>query len=200
MIHTSGLGKFPLIAACAGLALTGLLLSPARAEPLVRRAIGPPENNCTASACLNGSGQAGLLGYAAYSQVGRPSRARRRSARPGTPSDAVAETSIMDVLFHPIGLAPALTIFSPHAAGKSSGSGNNGGTSPSGNLPGYPTGSQGSNGGDPQSGSSPSGNPPLNHTPEPATLVSGLIGVGLLGLARWRRRGVRALGTGRSTV
>jgi hypothetical protein len=198
MIHTLGRGKFPLVAVCAGLALTGLLHSPARAELLVRQAICPPEKACLESSWLKRGVPAALLGYTACSQVRQPCQARRRSARSVTPAGDGGAASTLDVLFHPLGLAPALMIFSPYAASTSSGSGDSGsgnsgnnGTSGSGDPPGYPPGSQGSGstGGDPQSGGAhPSGNPPVQGTPEPATVLSGLIGVGLLGLARWRKR------------
>jgi hypothetical protein len=45
--------------------------------------------------------------------------------------------------------------------------------------------------GPPQGGQEPpppSGGPPVTSTPEPATLISGGLGLGMLLLARWRRR------------
>ena len=57
-----------------------------------------------------------------------------------------------------------------------------------------PTGDPPPSGGDPPpSGGNPppsGGNPPptVKNTPEPATLISGMIGAGLVGLVGWRRR------------
>jgi hypothetical protein len=70
--------------------------------------------------------------------------------------------------------------------------GSNGGKNDGNKSPGSAEGGQnppGSSGGgqDPQ-GSKDPGSVPFIHHPEPATLVSGLIGAGVLALAGWRRR------------
>lgn len=109
------------------------------------------------------------------------------------PADGADEATI-DVFFHPAGLPSSIGLVIPNprlVPGKNpqpSGNGDPGGGDP----PTYPGGDP--DGGDPgggDPGSDPPGvgtPPPTNHHPEPATLISALLGAGTLGLFGWRRR------------
>jgi hypothetical protein len=100
-----------------------------------------------------------------------------------------ADDQGLDLLFHPPGLALAVGVFivNPDPASSNAqgtitypgGGSNNGGNGGNGG-----TGGNGSSGG---SGSSPGGGNP-HGAPEPATLVSGILGASLLSLFGWRRR------------
>jgi uncharacterized membrane protein YgcG len=94
---------------------------------------------------------------------------------------AAADSDCLDLFFHPLGLSTSLGVFvwtGDPPGYPSSGNGNNsGGGDPGGGDP---------SGGDP-SGGDPGGGDPSG-APEPATLLSAVVGAGLLGVFGWRRR------------
>ncbi|MBY0528236.1 MAG: hypothetical protein K2R98_32905 [Gemmataceae bacterium] len=110
---------------------------------------------------------------------------------------AVKDEGTVEAFFHPVMLASMLGFYPPSLPVSSTvarqedpspGGGDPGGGDP----PSYPTDPGDPGGGDPGGGTNnppPPGNPPpSHHNPEPGTLISGLIGAGLIGLASWKRR------------
>jgi hypothetical protein len=87
-----------------------------------------------------------------------------------TPQPA-AEDDRLDVFFYPLGLTTGIGLFIP---------------SLSPDPPGYPQGGSSSGGGNTGGGGSTGGTP--TGTPEPATVISAVLGASLLGLFGWRRR------------
>lgn len=107
----------------------------------------------------------------------------------GQPSSAPPAEQI-DVLFHPLSLRIGLVIpfvgTPPSYPGNNPGGGDPGGGDPGGGDPGG--GDPGD--GDPGDDDDPpdSGGPPTHHQPEPATLLSALLGAGTLTWYGWRKR------------
>ena len=122
------------------------------------------------------------IGFSSVAYAARPSHVSLSTSVAGKdPGDAARLTALM-VLFLPWDepTTPALPTGDPQG-----GSGNNSNGSGGNNNNGS---------GPPQGGQEPpppGGGPPVTSNPEPATLISGGLGLGMLLLARWRRRRAR---------
>lgn len=117
-----------------------------------------------------------------------------RASTSGQPSAPPAADQI-DVLFHPLTLRIGLVIpfvgKPPSYPGNNPGGGDPGGGDPGGGDPGGgDPGGGDPGGGDPGDDDDPpdSGDPPTHHQPEPATLISALVGAGTLSWYGWRKR------------
>lgn len=139
-------------------AVLGLMAPRAEAARMVQHVA---ELRAEASAAPKGDGPTALRMLLACQQAMEERRAQARAGAAGTD----------DILFYPLGLMTALSF----------------------SEPGYPTSSV-----DPTSGTTGGGGtttgggrgtpPPVQNAPEPTTLLSGMLGAGLLGLFGWRRR------------